>query len=215
MSDALEPVRQTLLPANRSPLETALDLGFAKLLERIDPPFPELMDPQLTLAEFLPYLAADRGAPEWSSDDSEEKKRSTVAAAWPTHRLAGTRKALTLALEALDIVPKVTAWYEQEPPAAPYSLILDGELTERHDARREGRLEARLQSAKAERDTLTLRLYRNTTGQLLVGCAVTSSDTTDLIYPKRYVTDLVPRERKISRLQAFVNRTLSEAFNGE
>ena len=214
MSDALEPLRNTLLPANRSPLETALDLGFARLLERIDPPFPELMDPKQTPADFLPYLAADRGAPEWSSDDSEQKKRATVEAAWPTHRLAGTRKALTLALEALDIVPKVTAWYEQEPPAAPYSLILDGELTERHDARREGRLEARLQSAKAERDTLTLRLYRNTTGKAVVGCAVTSSDTADLIYPKRYLTDVVPRELQLGRFNVLMNKILPEAING-
>jgi phage tail P2-like protein len=214
MSESLEPVRHTLLPANRSPLEAALDIGFARLLERIDPPFPELMDPQQTPADFLPYLAADRGAPEWSSADSEQKKRATVAAAWPTHRLAGTKKALTLALEALDIVPKVTAWHEQEPPGAPYSLILDGELTEEHDARRDGRLEARLQSAKAERDTLTLRLYRNIHGDALVAAAVVSADTADLIYPKRFVKDLVPRERQISRLHAFVNKTLPEVFNG-
>ena len=215
MSEALEPVRHTLLPANRSPLETALDLGFARLLERIDPPFPELMDPQQTPAEFLPYLAADRGAPEWSSEDSEEKKRATVAGAWPTHRLAGTRKALTLALEALDIVPKVTPWHEQQPPGAPYSLILDGELTERHDARREGRLEARLQSAKAERDTLTLRLYRKTAFPIWVGAAVTSSDAADLIYPKRYLTDVAPREIQLGRFHTLMTKILPEALNGE
>lgn len=214
MSEALEPVRHTLLPANRSPLETALDLGFARLLERIDPPFPELMDPQQTPAEFLPYLAADRGAPEWSSDDSELKKRATVAAAWPTHRLAGTRKALTLALEALDIVPTVTPWHEQSPQGAPYSLLLGGELTERHDARREGRLEARLQSAKAERDTLTLRLYRKTPGKVVVGCAITSSDTADLIYPKRFLTDVVPREVQLGRFNVLMNKILPEAING-
>lgn len=214
MSDALEPVGQTMLPANRSPLETALDLVFAKLLERIDPPFPELMDPQRTPVDFLPYLAADRGAPEWSSDDSDETKRAVVAAAWQTHRLAGTRKALTLALEALDIVPTVTAWYEQNPPAAPYSFSLEGELTAEHDARRDARLEARLQSAKAERDTLTMQLYRNISGAPLVAAAVVSADTADLIYPKRFVKDLVPRERQIGRLHVLVNRTLPEVFNG-
>lgn len=215
MSEALEPVRHTLLSANRSPLETALDLGFARLLERIDPPFPDLMAPQLTPAEFLPYLAADRGAPEWSSDDSEQKKRATVAAAWPTHRLAGTRKALTLALEALDIVPKVTAWYDQEPSGVPYSFSLEGELTESHDATRDARLEARLQSAKAERDVLTMRLYRNTLGDVLAAAALVSSDTADLIYPKRFVKDFVPRERLVGRLHSFVNITLPGVFNGE
>lgn len=214
MSDASEAVRHTLLPVNRSPLEAALDMGFAKLLERVDPPFPELMDPQKTPADFLPYLAADRGTPEWSSDDSEQKKRTNVAATWPTARLAGTRKALTLALEALDIIPKVTPWHEQSPPGEPYSLILDGELTETHDTRREGRLEARLQSAKAERDTLTLRLYRDTAAPVWVGSAVTSSDTADLIYPMRYLTDLVPRERQMGRFHILMMTTLPEAMNG-
>lgn len=214
MSEDTTP-RLSLLPANSSLLEVGLDLAFAKLLDRIDPPFPELFNAVETPPEFLPYLAADRGAPEWSSADSEQKKRSTVAAAWPTHRLAGTRKALLLALEALDIVPAVTAWYEQDPPGAPYSFSLAGELTEEHDARRDARLEARLQSAKAERDTLTMRLYRNIRGAPKVAMALASSDAADLIYPKRYVTDLAPRERLVGRLHALVNRTLPEAFDGE
>ena len=215
MSDEIEGAGQTLLPPSRTPLEEGLDRIFGRMLDRVTPPFPDLMSPRSTPTDFLPYLAADRGAPEWSSADSEEKKRATVAGAWPTHRLAGTRKALTLALEALDIVPKVTPWHEQHPAGAPYSLILDGELTEVHDARREGRLEARLQSAKAERDTLTLRLYRNTPGDVLVAAALASSDAADLIYPKRYVKELAPRERQVSRLHAFVNKTLPEAINGE
>lgn len=53
--------KPSLLPANSSPLEKALDLGFGRLLERIMPPFPALMNPLQTPSEFLPYLAADRG----------------------------------------------------------------------------------------------------------------------------------------------------------
>lgn len=214
MSDEIEGAGQTLLPPSRTPLEEGVDRIFGRMLDRVTPPFPDLMNPRSTPTAFLPYLAADRGAPEWSSEDSEQKKRATVAAAWPTHRLAGTRKALTLALEALDIVPRVTAWYEQEPPAAPYSLILDGELTERHDARRESRLEARLQSAKAERDTLTLRLYRKTANKVLIGCAIVNCDTADLIYPKRFLTDVAPREIQLSRFNMFINKILPEAING-
>lgn len=214
MSDEIEGGGQTLLPPSRTPLEEGLDRIFGRMLDRVTPPFPDLMNPWSTPTDFLPYLAADRGVPEWSSDDSEQKKRETVAAAWPTHRLAGTRKALALALEALGIVPTVTAWHAQVPPGAPYSLILDGELTERHDARRDARLEARLQSAKAERDTLTLRLYRNTPSRVLVGCAVTSSDTADLIYPKRFMTDVVPRELVLGRFNVLINKMLPEAFNG-
>ena len=59
--------KTSLLPANSSPLEKALDLGFGHLLERVMPPFPELMDPDRTPAAFLPYLAADRAVSEWST----------------------------------------------------------------------------------------------------------------------------------------------------
>lgn len=44
----------SLLPANSSPLEKALDLGFGQLLDRVTPPFPALMNPLQTPAEFLP-----------------------------------------------------------------------------------------------------------------------------------------------------------------
>ncbi len=111
--------RPSLLPVNSSPLERALDLGFARLLERIDPPFPELMNPATTPLAFLPYLAADRGVNEWSSAASEAEKRLTVELAWPTARQAGTRKALENAAKGLQLMPEVRAWYEQTPLARP------------------------------------------------------------------------------------------------
>ena len=70
--------KASLLPANSSPLEKALDLGFGTLLERVTPPFPALMNPLHTPSEFLPYLAADRGVSEWDAEASEAEKRLTV-----------------------------------------------------------------------------------------------------------------------------------------
>ncbi len=64
---AMSEPKPSLLPANSSPLEKALDLGFGRLLERIMPPFPALMNPLQTPSEFLPYLAADRGVSEWDA----------------------------------------------------------------------------------------------------------------------------------------------------
>lgn len=108
-----EAVHPSLLPVNSSPLERALDLGVARLLERIAPPFPELMSPAETPVEFLPYLAADRGVGEWRSEAPEAEKRLTVELAWPTARQAGTRKALENAAKGLQLIPEVRAWYEQ------------------------------------------------------------------------------------------------------
>jgi len=42
---AMSEPKASLLPANSSPLEKALDLGFGKLLDRVIPPFPALMEP--------------------------------------------------------------------------------------------------------------------------------------------------------------------------
>jgi phage tail P2-like protein len=74
--------KASLLPANSSALEKALDLGFGTLLDRVVPPFPALMNPLQTPVEFLPYLAADRGVSEWNTQASETEKRLTVGLSW-------------------------------------------------------------------------------------------------------------------------------------
>ncbi|WP_248769643.1 phage tail protein I [Pseudomonas sp. MWU12-2345] len=171
MSDDLEPVRRTLLPANQSPLEAALDLGFAKLLERIDPPFPELMDPLQTPVDFLPYLAADRGVSEWSPVAPEAEKRLTVALAWPTKRHAGTRQALESAVKGLQLVPEVTAWYEQTPPGTPYSFTVRAFSQLPYSEEIDARLDRRLADAKSERDILSVSVGLSAFGAHCIGAA--------------------------------------------
>jgi phage tail P2-like protein len=182
MSDDLEPVRHTLLPANRSPLETALDLGFAKLLERIDPPFPELMDPQRTPVEFLPYLAADRGVSEWSPTAPEAEKRLTVALAWPTKRQAGTRKALENAVKGLQLTPEVKAWFEQMPPGPPYSFTVRAFSQLPYSEEIDARLDRRIADARSERDTLSVSVGLSAFGTHYIGAATVCGELTT-IYP--------------------------------
>jgi len=182
MSDDLEAPRLSLLPANRSLLEAGLDLAFAKLLERIQPPFPELMDPQATPAEFLPYLAADRGVSEWKSTDSEADKRATVASVWAIRRLGGTRKALELAVESMGLLPEVIAWHKETPAGSPYGLRVVARALGAFDAESNRRLSLRLADAKAERDVLALTIISEVRGRLYYGAAV-SSGSTSTVYP--------------------------------
>lgn len=84
----------TILPANASLLERAIDAATASIIERITPPIPELMNPAETPAEFLPYLAADRGVYEWANTAAESAQRDMVASSWAVKRLAGTRHAI-------------------------------------------------------------------------------------------------------------------------
>ncbi|MCP2070734.1 UNVERIFIED_ORG: phage tail P2-like protein [Pseudomonas lini] len=164
MSD--DTLRQSLLPANSSALERALDLGFGRLLDRIDPPFPELMHASQTPSAFLPYLAADRGVSEWDAGASDLEKRLTVSLSWQIQRQAGTRQALNHAVESLGFTPHVTSWYEQQPHAHPYTFDVQAIIGQGWASGDHNRLIKRINAAKSERDQATITLVHQTRGGL-------------------------------------------------
>ena len=165
MTDYAEERRYSLLPANRSRLEEGLDLGFARLLEQIVPPFPELMTPAEAPVDFLSYLATDRGVEEWDTDASEEEKRSMVAMSWPTKRLAGTTAAIKSALKGMQLTADVLPWYRQKPRGAPYTFEVVAWVNQnRGDGRTIitdslfPRLVTAIDAAKSERSGYTLKV---------------------------------------------------------
>lgn len=172
----------SLLPPNRSLLEAGLDLAFAKLLERIEPPFPALMDPATAPVDFLPYLAADRGVSEWQPNAPEAEKRATVRTAWEVKRLAGTRRALEQAVSSLQLRPQVTAWHEKNPAGTPYSFEVMAWADQPFDEQTNARLDARLASAKSERDVLKTRIGLSTRSRTYRGSALLCGELAT-IYP--------------------------------
>lgn len=158
--------KASLLPANSSPLEKALDVGFGVLLDRVVPPFPALMNPLHTPSEFLPYLAADRGVSEWDADASESEKRLTVALSWQIQRQAGTPKALSHAVESLGFTPDIRAWYQQRPSGTPYTFDVQAIIGRSWSSGDHNRLIRRINAAKSERDQATITLVHETEGQL-------------------------------------------------
>ena len=175
--------KASLLPANSSPLEKALDLGFGHLLERVMPPFPELMNPDRTPAAFLPYLAADRAVNEWSTTAPEAEKRLTIKLAWPTARQAGTRQALENAAKGLQLSPEVRAWYEQKPPGVPYSFAVRAWTELPYSEAIDARLDRRLADAKSERDILSISVGLSASGRHFLGAATLCGELTT-IYPR-------------------------------
>ena len=168
-----EPIqRPTLLPANSSALERGLDLGFGALLDRIAPPFPELMNPSETPVAFLPYLAADRGVSEWDADAGETEKRLTVSLAWQIQRQAGTRQALSHAVESLGFTPNIAAWYQQRPAGQPYSFDVQALIGTRWSSGDHNRLIRRINAAKSERDEATITIVHSTRAGLQAAMAV-------------------------------------------
>jgi len=175
--------KASLLPANSSPLEKALDLGFGHLLERVMPPFPELMNPDRTPAAFLPYLAADRAVNEWSTTAPEAEKRLTIKLAWPTARQAGTRQALENAAKGLQLSPEVRAWHEQKPPGVPYSFAVRAWTELPYSEVIDARLDRRLADAKSERDILSISVGLSASGRHFLGAATLCGELTT-IYPR-------------------------------
>jgi len=174
--------RPSLLPANSSALERALDLGFGALLERITPPFPELMNPAETPSAFLPYLAADRGVSEWNTEAVDAEKRLTVELAWPTARQAGTRQALENAAKGLRLIPEVHAWYEQTPAGQPYSFSVRAFTEQPYSEAIDARLDRRLADAKSERDVLSVSVGLSAFGRHVIGAATVCGELTT-VYP--------------------------------
>lgn len=157
-------------------LERGIDIGFGHFLEQILAPFPELLDPSKTPAEFLPYLAADRGVDEWNPDADETEKRLTVALAWPTKRQAGTRAALENAIKGLQLLPDVTAWHQQTPKGSPYSFTVRAFADAPYSQEINARLDQRLAAAKSERDTLTVSIGLTATGPLYIAAGAIFSE---------------------------------------
>ncbi|MOA42981.1 hypothetical protein D3C78_1650870 [compost metagenome] len=61
---------------------------------------------------------------------------------------------------------------------------------------------------------LTVVLSRAAACASSVAAALSSSDASDLIYPKRYVTELAPRERLMERFHKLIHITTPEAVDG-
>ena len=162
----------SLLPVNSSALERALDIGFSRLLERIAPPFPELMNPAATPSAFLPYLAADRGVGEWEVQAADPEKRLTVSLSWQIQRQAGTRLALSHAVESLGFTPHVTAWYEQRPRARPYTFDVQAIIGKDWSSGDHSRLIRRINTARSERDQATITVVHQTNGGLATALIV-------------------------------------------
>jgi len=163
--------KASLLPANSSPLEKALDLGFGQLLDRVIPPFPVLMNPLQTPGEFLPYLAADRGVSEWDADASEPEKRLTVALSWQIQRQAGMPKALSYAVESLGFTPNIIAWYQQRPSGLPYTFDIQAIIGRSWSSGDHNRLIRRINAAQSERDRATITIVHETSQGLRLAAA--------------------------------------------
>jgi phage tail P2-like protein len=168
----------SLLPKNASTLEHAYERAFLEILNDADAPFPGLLNPYESPVPFLPYLANDRGVEEWDSADDNDKKRRTIAAAWPTQRLAGTGKAIITTLQALNFSATIVPWHKEKDRAQPFSLRIEAHTGEMLDDVKSNRLFRRIHAVKAERDTLSISMLHKSSMNVYLATSVASGIST-------------------------------------
>ncbi|MEL7940973.1 phage tail protein I [Pseudomonas delhiensis] len=202
-----------LLPLNATALERLLADVMSRDLAVCT---RDLMNPDSCPVEFLPYLAWAYSVDRWRADWSESTKRKAIRDAYYVHAHKGTIGALRRVVEPLGYALEVSEWWQQNPEGTPgtFSIGIDqGSKPMPDEVQRE--LERLIDDAKPVSRQFD---YITISGSLLgpngIAAAVSSSDAADLIYPKRYVTELAPRERLMGRFHTLIHITTPEAVDG-
>lgn len=110
-----------LLPPNASAQERGLSLAIERA-GAVPVGVRSAWNPDTCPANMLPWLAWAFGVDEWDSAWSEEQKRDTIRRSIVVHRYKGTIGAVLDALGALGVSAQVQEWFNQLPPAAPYTF---------------------------------------------------------------------------------------------
>ncbi len=84
----------------------------------------EVWNPETCPAPLLPWLASARSVDVWNPEWTTEQKRAAIKASLNVHRKKGTIGAVVDALAALGFNAQVQEWFNQIPPAAPYTYRL-------------------------------------------------------------------------------------------
>jgi phage tail P2-like protein len=165
----------SVLPDNRSSLERALELALSQQLYQVEHLYPQLLDAQKAPLSVVPYLALDKQVSEWSSEDSEQEKRTTADHQWRVFRLSGTMAGIRLALEGLNGETEIQRWHEYG--GEPYHMRIRVWVTSAPDAGMVARVSSRIDEAKSERDVYSLGVGVKQRGLLHVAGAVQMAPT--------------------------------------
>lgn len=175
----------SLLPDNRTTLETALEKTLSDHLLNIESPYPDLWSPTDVSVDMLPYLAHAKGVTDWG-DDTDAAKRQTVQDIWPMQRQAGTRLAVKRAVDALGFDADVVRGDQ------PYHLKIDlwrGDVgTVEPDLM--ARVHRRIEGVKSERDALAVTLNATSDGVINIGLSSSATITTTSVADSDDKTDI-------------------------
>lgn len=163
---------RSLLPDNRTLLETALEQALADRLQAIPMPFPDIWNPDQVPTALLPWLAQAKGLQHWDATAPEMEHRLAVASIWPMQREGGTRAAIRRALEAAGFTAEIVPWHRMQPVGTPYSLQVTGWSAKPVTEGQRLDLLRRMQDAVSERDDINVRLGRQSSARPTVAASI-------------------------------------------
>lgn len=109
-----------LLPPSASPTERAIETVIAERTVGIAAPIADLWNVDTCPVDLLPWMAWAFSVEVWDHAWSETIKRNVIRNSVQVHRMKGTRRAVELALEALEMRIDLHEGFELDEFGAPY-----------------------------------------------------------------------------------------------
>ncbi|HZH44258.1 MAG TPA: phage tail protein I [Lysobacter sp.] len=121
----------SLLPPNATPAERALERVMAEAIASVPVPLHKLWNADTCPVALLPWLADALSVDVWDAAWPEQAKRDAIRASFLVHRHKGTAGAVKRALAALGWATDVVEWFQESPPAPPYTFAIEARLDAR------------------------------------------------------------------------------------
>lgn len=172
-----------LLPPNATAQERALSEATARLSD-VPLLVRESWNPDTCPAELLPWLAWAFSVDEWDTTWTEQEKRDVIKASLDVHKHKGTIGAIDRALKPLGYLIEVVEWWEETPPAEPYTFKIvmgtDSKPISEELYSKAERIVLQYKNLRSHLRALTIKT--TVRGQVFLGAALADgADTT--IYP--------------------------------
>ena len=167
----------TILPPNASTLERNIE-RLTERLELLPPSFEQIWNADTCTVAMLPWLAWAFSVDEWDAAWPEAKKRKAIKDSAFIHKHKGTRAAVERALSLYPYPTTLLEWFEQTPPAAPYTFIVKIHLAINNvDADIYPHLIGFINSAKNLRSHYTIRITSAINNRTFFGGSLVSAQT--------------------------------------
>lgn len=169
-----------MLPNNATAQERALSNTIARVGE-VPLAARKMWNPDTIPANLLPWMAWAFSVDDWNNNWTEAEKRAVIKNSLYVHKHKGTLAAIKRAVEPLGYIIRIVEWWEDTPPAEPYTFRLEvGLLDKGVDETIYDQFETLIESNKNLRShmkSLTIKSEINGTAYLgaamVTGCITT------------------------------------------